>query len=137
MTISTAREKPRTLIELYQVTGDSVARDQIVSDYVPLVRNLCRCFLAAREPQEDLGQVGMIGLLNAVEKFDLDRDTSFSSLAIPEVLGATLNHLRDHSTLIKIPRTLRRNKLALDKASESIVPFVGRWPTAVEFSHSL
>lgn len=136
MTISTAGAKTRALIESYQGTGDPAARDQVISDYVPLVRSLCRRFLAAREPQEDLEQVGMIGLLNAVEKFDLDRGTSFSSLAIPEVLGAILNHLRDHSTLIKIPRTLRRNKLALDKPSESMASSLGRWPTAVELSQA-
>ena len=136
MTVSAAAARTRELIESYQGTGDSAARDQILSDYVPLVRSLCRRFLAAREPQEDLQQVGMIGLLNAVEKFDLDRGTSFSSLAIPEVLGAILNHLRDHSTLMKIPRTLRRNKLALDKASETLASSLGRWPTAVELSQA-
>ena len=136
MTVSTAGAKTRELIESYQGNGDSAAREQIISDYVPLVRSLCRRFLAAREPQEDLEQVGMIGLLNAVEKFDLGRGTSFSSLAIPEILGAILNHLRDHSTLIKIPRTLRRNKLALDKVSESLASSLGRWPTAVELSQA-
>ena len=59
-----------------------------MTNYVPLVRRLCRGFRTSREPQEDLFQIGMIGLLNAIEKFDPERGTSFSSLAIPEILGA-------------------------------------------------
>ena len=136
MAISAGAAKTRELIRHYQGTGDRSTREQIAVDYVPHVRSLCRRFLAAREPQEDLEQVGMIGLLHAIEKFDLDRGTSFSSLAIPEVLGAILNHLRDHSTLIKIPRTLRRNKLAIDKVSESLASSLGRWPTASELSEA-
>jgi RNA polymerase sigma-B factor len=78
----------------------------------------------------------MIGLLNAIEKFDPGRGTSFSSLAIPEVLGAILNYLRDHGSLIKIPRTLRRNKLTMDKVAESLASSLGRWPTTVELAEA-
>jgi len=76
----------------------------------------------------------MIGLLNAIEKFDPERGTSFSSLAIPEVLGVILNYLRDHGSLIKIPRTLRRNKLTIDKIGESIASSLGRWPNVPELA---
>ena len=100
------------LLESYRITGDVGPREQLVANYVPLVRRLCRRFLTSREPQEDLFQTGMLGLLSAIAKFDPDRGTSFSSLAIPEILGAILNYLRDHGSLIKVPRALRRNKLA-------------------------
>ena len=57
------------LLEAYRETSDPQAREQLVTNYVPLVRRLCRRFRTSREPQEDLFQIGMIGLLNAIEKF--------------------------------------------------------------------
>ena len=124
------------LLACYRETRDGSAREQLVSNYVPLVRRLCRRFRTSREPQEDLFQIGMIGLLNAIEKFDPNRGTSFSSLAIPEVLGAILNYLRDHGSLIKVPRTLRRNKLTIDKVAESMASSLGRWPNPEELSEA-
>ena len=127
--VSTLGAKTPSLIESYARTGSTYARGQLVSDYAPLVRSICRRFLSSRESQEDLFQVGVVGLLNAIDKFDLDRGTSFSSLATPEVLGAILNYLRDHGSLLEVPRGLRRNKLAIDRASESLATSLGRWPT--------
>ncbi len=124
------------LLGVYRETADPAARAQLVSNYVPLVRRLCRRFRTSREPQEDLFQIGTIGLLNAIEKFDPGRGTSFSSLAIPEVLGAILNYLRDHGSLIKIPRTLRRNKLTMDKVAESLASSLGRWPNTAELAEA-
>lgn len=104
--VSTSATQTLKLLEAYRETADPGAREQLVSNYVPLVRRLCRRFRTSREPQEDLFQIGMIGLLNAIEKFDPERGTSFSSLAIPEVLGAILNYLRDHGSLIKGKRSV-------------------------------
>ena len=120
------------LLAAYRDGGDARAREQLVVNYMPLVRSLCRRFHSSREPQDDLFQTGMVGLLNAIAKFDPDRGTSFASLAIPEVLGAILNHLRDHGSLMKVPRNLRRNKLTVDKTSESLASSLGHWPTAAE-----
>ena len=124
------------LLEAYRINSDARAREQLVVNYVPLVRSLCRRFRSSREPQEDLFQVGVIGLLNAIEKFDPDRGASFSSLAIPEILGAILNFLRDHGSLLKIPRTLRKNKLAVDKISDNLACSLGHWPTVAEVAEA-
>ena len=134
--VNSSAKQTLKLLEAYRETSDPSAREQLVTNYVPLVRRLCRRFRTSREPQEDLFQIGMIGLLNAIEKFDPERGTSFSSLAIPEVLGAILNYLRDHGSLIKIPRTLRRNKLTLDKMAENLASSLGRWPSMVELSEA-
>ena len=131
-----AGAETRELLDRYRRTGDVDARGRLVSNYVPLVKSLCRRFDSAREPQEDLFQVGVIGLLNAIEKFDSERGNSFSSLAIPEVLGSILNHLRDHGSLLKVPRSLRRNKLVIDKVSEKLTSTLGRWPTVAELAES-
>ena len=134
--VTTSAAETLKLLECYRTTSDVSAREQLVTNYVPLVRRLCRRFRTSREPQEDLFQIGMIGLLNAIEKFDPERGTSFSSLAIPEILGAILNYLRDHGSLIKVPRTLRRNKLTIDKVSESLASSLGRWPNAAELAEA-
>lgn len=134
--VATSAADTLRLLATYRETADGNAREQLVTNYVPLVRRLCRRFRTSREPQEDLFQIGMIGLLNAIEKFDPERGTSFSSLAIPEVLGAILNYLRDHGSLIKVPRTLRRNKLTIDKISESLASSLGRWPNIQEVAEA-
>ena len=134
--VSASVAKTIQLLEDYRDTGDAGAREQLAVNYMPLVRTLCRRFHTSKEPQEDLFQIGMIGLLNAIEKFDPERGTSFSSLAIPEVLGAILNYLRDHGSLIKVPRTLRRNKLTIDKISESLASSLGRWPNIQEVAEA-
>ena len=128
------RSETLRLLAAYSQDNDAGAREQLVTNYVPLVRSICWRFRRSREPQEDLFQVGLIGLLNAIDKFDPRQGTSFSTLAIPEVLGAILNYLRDHSNLIKVPRKLRRNKLAVDKASDSMAPSLGHWPSVHELA---
>ena len=134
--VRATRTEALELLETYNRTRDVRARDQLVANYVPLVRSLCSRFRRSAEPQEDLFQMGMLGLLNAVQKFDPSYGTSFSSLAIPEVRGAILNYLRDHGSLIKIPRALQQNKQAVDKMSESMAPRLGRWPSVPELAEA-
>jgi RNA polymerase sigma-B factor len=123
------------LLDLYRESKDAAVREAIVARYIPLVHRLCNRFRNASEPYEDLVQVGILGLLNAIEKFDPGRGTDFSSLAIPEVLGAILNHLRDHGTHIKAPRKLRRHKVQVERASELLALRLERSPTVAELSH--
>jgi len=122
------------LLEAYNEAGDAQARDELVANYAPLVRRMCKKFRASSEPQEDLFQVGVIGLLRPIEKFDPGYNTSFASFAIPEVLGAILNHLRDHGSLIKMPRALRQKMLSADRVSGRLVVRLGRWPTVAELA---
>ena len=98
--------------EVRATDWSSSPREQMVSSYGPLVRRLSRRFWASKEPPEDLFQIGVIGLLRAIDKFDPSRGSSFASLAIPEILGSILNYLRDHGGPCKVPRALRSNMLA-------------------------
>ena len=134
--VSRSRAETKRLLKAYAESKDEIAREELVKSYVPLVRSICWRFRRSTEPQEDLFQVGQMGLLKAIEKFDPQIGTSFSTLAIPEVLGAILNYLRDHGTLIKVPRKLRRNKLAVDKASDRLAPTLGRRPTISELAQT-
>ena len=134
--ISTTATETLRLLEAYSEARDRHARDQLVANYEPLVRKICRRFRRSSTPQEDLFQVGLIGLLNAIERFDSRYGASFSSLAIPEVLGCILNHLRDHGSLMKVPRGLRRKKLMVDRVSEGLAPHLGHWPTVSELAQA-
>ena len=122
------------LIERYIETRDPDAREQLVTNYLPLVRSIARRFRNSREPMEDLVQMGTIGLLSAIEKFDMSHGVRFASLAIPEVYGAILNHLRDHGGLVKVPRALRHNRISLDRCTERLISHFGRWPTTAEMA---
>ena len=123
-----------TLLENYRQLGDPDDRDRLASDYMPLVRGIARRFRFSREPQEDLVQTGVIGLLGAIEKFDPRRGVRFVSLAFPAVLGSMLNYLRDQGGLVKVSRTLRGNGRAVQTSSEVLAVWLGRWPTAAEIS---
>ena len=133
-----AQKKDETLelLHAYKVHGDLEARETLVRNYEPLVRRICWRFRNSRESQEDLFQVGMMGLLSAIERFDPGRGSRFSSLAIPEVMGTILNYLRDHGSFMKVSRTVRRNKLTLDKVSETLSMALGRWPTVAELAEA-
>ena len=122
------------LIERDIETRDPDAREQLVTNYLPLVRSIARRFRNSREPMEDLVQMGTIGLLSAIEKFDMSHGVRFASLAIPEVYGAILNHLRDHGGLFKVPRALRHNRISLDRCTERLISHFGRWPTTAEMA---
>ena len=124
---------PRPVPDFRQA-GNTQDRDKVVSKYMPLVRGIANRFRRSREPQEDLVQIGVVGLLNAIDKFDPRRGSRFASLAMPEVLGAILNHLRDHGSLIKAPRDLRRNRIALSKAADMLATCLGRLPTVAELA---
>ncbi len=122
--------------EVRATDWSSSPREQMVSSYGPLVRRLSRRFWASKEPPEDLFQIGVIGLLRAIDKFDPSRGSSFASLAIPEILGSILNYLRDHGGPCKVPRALRSNMLAVRRASERLASQLGRWPTEAELAES-
>ena len=132
--VSATATETLQLLAAYNDSKDSGARDKLVINYLPLVRRLCNRFSHSREPREDLIQTGVIGLLRTVDKFDSARGVSFSSLAIPEVLGVIMNHFRDHDSLIKVPRDLRQRKLAVNRASESLAVRLSRWPTKTELA---
>ncbi len=109
-------------------------RDKLVSSYLPLMRSIANRFRASREPHKDLVQIGVIGLLKAIDKFDPGHGARLASLAIPEVLGAILNHLRDHGSLMKAPRDLRSNRIALARATDWLNVCLGHGPTTAELA---
>jgi RNA polymerase sigma-B factor len=84
------------LIGAYRA-GDDSARDQLVEQYLPLVRNIASRYSGRGEPLEDLIQVGSIGLVLAIERFDVDRGVKFTTYAVPTIVGEIQRHFRDRA----------------------------------------
>jgi RNA polymerase sigma-B factor len=107
---SAARCGPRSsraLLVEYHRRGDRDARERLIQQYMPLVKRLARQYAGRGEQVEDLVQVGSIGLINAIDRFDLDRGVELSSFAIPSIVGEIKRHLRDRVWAIRIPRRLQ------------------------------
>ena len=110
------------------------AREAMASDYLPLVRRLCWRFRTSSEPMDDLVQVGSVGLLRAIDKFDPEKGVRFITYAVPVIVGEIKNHIRDHGWAVKIPRKLQTHRLAVQRAVEALGQNLGRWPTVEEIA---
>jgi RNA polymerase sigma-B factor len=102
-----ARRDARRLLRDYHERGDRGAREEIIQQYLPLVRARARRFAASGEPLEDLIQVGSIGLINAIDRYRLDRGVDLGCFAIPTIDGEIKRYLRDRSWPVRIPRRLQ------------------------------
>ena len=117
--------------------GEPGARDALAERYLPLVRHLARRYGGGLEPLEDLVQVGSIGLLNAIDRYDLDSGTAFSSYAVPTILGEIRRHFRDRTWSIRVPRSLKELAGEGRDAEIAFELREGRVPTAAELAEEL
>lgn len=115
-------DKKRTaeLFVLYHENGDKTARDELAETYSSLVRYLASKFRNRGEPFDDLVQVGMIGLLKAIERFDLSRNLEFTTYATPTIMGEIKRHFRDKGWAIKVPRRMQELSAQVNKAIETL-----------------
>lgn len=120
------------LFREYARSHDASARDRLILGHQNLVHYLAGKFANRGIPLEDLVQVGMIGLINAVDRFDPDRGLQFSTYATPTILGEIRRHFRDKAWSLKVPRRLQELNMAASKAAEKISVELGRSPTIQE-----
>lgn len=99
-----------------------------------MVRRLCRKFIRTGEYLEDLFQIGTVGLLKAIEKYDPSRGVSLAAYATPVIVGEIKNHVRDHGWAVKVPRKLQTQKLAVDRCVEELNQRLGHAPTIPEIA---
>ena len=125
-----------SLLDRWRESGDLAARDRLVSDHLPLVGRLCRRFAYLGEPLEDLVQVGTVGLLKAINKYDSRRGNIFAAFAVPVIVGEIKNYFRDHGWAVKVPRKLQQRKLAVDRTVVGLTQELGRVPTAPEIGRA-
>ena len=92
------------LVEAWCGHRDRQARRQLIERHLPLVRAVARRFVHRGESLEDLVQIGALGLIKAVDRFDPARGVTLGAYAAPTIAGEIKNHLRDRATLIRLPR---------------------------------
>lgn len=112
-------------------------RDELVTGHLPLARHIARRFANRGEPQEDLTQVAMLGLVNAVDRFDPSRGSDFLSFAVPTIMGEVRRHFRDTSWAVRVPRRLKELHLIIGNASGELSQQLGRAPTPSELAERL
>ena len=127
----------RMLLSRYREHGDSRARELAIEGFAPVVRRIARRFDGRGESLEDLVQVGMVGLIKAVDRFDLDRDVVFSTYAFPCIIGEIKRHLRDRVWSVAVPRPLKELALKLPKEQERLTNLLGRSPTVRELAEAV
>ena len=112
-------------------------RDDLVRLHLPLVEHCARRFLNRGEPFDDLMQVGTIGLIKAVDRFDDERGVEFSTYATPTIIGEIKRHFRDKGWAIRVPRRLQELRMSISKATADLSQDLGRSPTAAELATRL
>ncbi|MPZ74259.1 MAG: SigB/SigF/SigG family RNA polymerase sigma factor [Nitriliruptorales bacterium] len=115
-------------------TGDPHVRDELAQLHLPLVEYLAKRFKDRGEPLDDLIQVGSVGLLKAIDRFDLDREVEFSTYATPTIVGELKRYFRDKGWAIRVPRRLQELSLRLNKLVAQLTQDLGRAPTVPELA---
>ncbi len=136
------RERERALLAEFATADPDSARrqairDELVTLHLPLVAHLARRFRDRGEPYDDLVQVGTIGLIKAVDRFDVTREVELSTYATPTIVGEIRRHFRDRGWAIRVPRRLQEMRAALSAATEQLGQDLGRSPTVRELSEHL
>ena len=112
-------------------------REALVHLHLPLVEFLARRFRDRGEPLDDLVQVGTIGLIKAVDRFDVDRGVEFSTYATPTIVGEIKRHFRDKGWAVRVPRRLQELRHELATTTELLSHSLGRAPTIAEIARAL
>ena len=116
--------------------GDKAAREQLVEENVGLIWCVVKRFYGRGLENEDLFQIGSIGLLKAIDKFDLSYDVKFSTYAIPMISGEIKRFLRDDG-MIKVSRTLKELSYKIFQTREKLLDLLGREPTIEELAEKM
>ncbi|MFD4293276.1 SigB/SigF/SigG family RNA polymerase sigma factor [Rhodococcus sp. NPDC058532] len=115
----------------------SAVRDEIITRALPLAEHIARRFRGRGEAQDDLIQVARLGLLSAVDRFDVDRGTDFIAFAVPTIMGEIRHHFRDAGWSMRVPRKLKDLHLAIARAVETLSQTLGRSPSAGEIAREI
>jgi len=118
-------------------TSRLAARDGLVSLHLPLVEHCARRFRNRGEPYEDLVQVGTIGLIKSIDRFELDRGVEFSTYATPTIIGEIKRHFRDKGWAIRVPRRLQELRMQIGATTAELTQLLGRSPTPRELADAL
>ena len=128
------RAHTKDLFLRLRASGDPSVRDELAQLHLPLVEYLAKRFKDRGEPLDDLIQVGSVGLLKAIDRFDLEREVEFSTYATPTIVGELKRYFRDKGWAIRVPRRLQELSLRLNKLVAQLTQDLGRAPTVPELA---
>src|ERR1700709_2175547 len=112
-------------------------RDELVEVHLPLVRYLVHRFTGRGEPTDDLLQIGTIGLLQSIDRFEQERGLEFSTFATPNIVGEIKRHFRDRGWMVRVPRRLQELQGELSTGIGELSQRLGRSPTVAELAAHL
>jgi RNA polymerase sigma-B factor len=132
-------------VELFELLSDSAvhesdrtaAREDLVHLHLPLVEHCARRFRNRGEPFEDLVQVGTIGLLKSIDRFEAARGVEFSTYATPTIIGEIKRYFRDKGWAIKVPRRLQELRMQITTTTAELTQSLGRSPTPRELAERI
>lgn len=130
-------ETETTLFDRWRRRGDERAHAELVSRHLPLVRQLARRYAYTSEPLDDLVQVGSVGLLHALDRYDPRVGSSFKAYAVPTILGELRRHFRDHAWSVHLPRSLQERTRGVQRAISALESGLGRSPTISEIAERM
>ena len=126
----------RQLLRRYHQDGDLQAREQLIERYMSLVRSLARRYAYRGEQLDDLVQIGAIGLIKAIDRFDLERGVELTTYATPNIIGEIKRHFRDKGWSVRVPRGLQELNVQVSKLVEQLTVQLGRSPTIAELAEA-
>ena len=130
--LSTATD--RDLLRRYHEEGDASAREVLVERHLPLVRSLARRYAGRGESLDDIEQVGAIGLIKAIDRYELSREVALTTYATPNVVGEIKRHFRDKGWAIRVPRALQELNGKMGPTIERLTSKLGRSPSIAEIA---
>lgn len=131
------KERTRELFRRYKEEGDEEAREQLIVSHVNLVRYIAAKFKNRGEPLDDLIQVGTIGLIKAIDRFDPSRGLEFTTYATPTIMGEIKRHFRDKGWTIRVPRRLQELSAKVNSATDELTAQLQRSPSIEEVADYL
>jgi len=128
------QQSDKVLLRRYHEEGDLAAREQLIEQYMSLVRSLARRYSYRGEQLEDLVQIGAIGLIKAIDRFDVNRGVELTTYATPNIIGEIKRHFRDRGWAVRVPRGLQELNIQLSRLIEELTVSNGRSPTIPELA---
>jgi RNA polymerase sigma-B factor len=132
-----AVRREQELLRRIHVGGDPSARDELARHMLPLARSLASRYAGRGEPLDDLVQVACVGLMKAIDGFDIGRDVRFSSYATPTVLGEIKRHFRDRTWSVRVPRGMQELQLRVARERDRLTREMGHSPTVQELASTI
>ena len=131
------KDRTRELFRRFKEEGDAEARDQLIVNHLNLVRFLASKFKNRGESIDDLVQVGTIGLIKAIDRFDPSRGLEFTTYATPTIMGEIKRHFRDKGWSVRVPRRLQELSAKVNQATDELTNRLQRSPSVAEIAEHL